>query len=315
MGFEQSKWVWMNGDLVPWDRANLHVSAHALHYGTAVFEGIRCYATDRGPAIFRLREHLARMYASAAIYGLVIPCTPAQLCEACCSVVRRNGFDSCYVRPICYYGSATLGLVPDPCPPQLAVLAWPWGLLHGAESLEKGVRITVSPWLKFDSRMMPATAKASGQYLNSILAVRDAKKRGFDEAVLLSVDGFITEGPGENLFLVKNGKIFTNDERQPILMGITRQSVIELAGDLGIEIQIRDLRIDDLLAADEAFFTGTAAEVAPICQLDDKTIGAGKRGPVTTKLQKAFAAVTQGRDPKHQDWLHSVGTEKSSAQA
>jgi branched-chain amino acid aminotransferase len=310
VGFEKSKWVWMNGQLVPWDRANLHVSAHALHYGTAVFEGIRCYATDHGAAIFRLREHLARMYASAAVYGIEIPSTPAQLCEACCAVVRRNGFDSCYVRPICYFGSATLGLVPDPCPPQLAVLAWPWGLLHGAESLEKGVRITVSPWLKFDSRMMPATAKASGQYLNSILAVRDAKKRGFDEAVLLSVDGFITEGPGENLFIVKDGKVFTNDERQPILMGITRQSVLELARDLGIEVVIGDLRLEDLRSADEAFFTGTAAEVAPIRQIDDVTIGAGVRGPVTTKLQSAFAAVTQGRDPKHQDWLHRVGVDK-----
>ena len=313
MAFEQSKWVWMNGELVPWDRATLHVSSHALHYGTAVFEGIRCYATDNGPAIFRLREHLARMYASAAVYGLKIPCTQSDLADACCEVVRRNNLDSCYLRPICYYGSATLGLVPDACPPQLAVLAWPWGLLHGADSLEKGVRITVSPWLKFDSRMMPASAKASGQYLNSILAVRDAKKRGFDEAVLLSVDGFITEGPGENLFFVKNGKLFTNDERQPILMGITRQSVIELARDLGIEVVIRNSTLEDLLAADEAFFTGTAAEVAPIRQIDDVTIGAGRRGPITAKLQNAFAAVTQGRDPKHQDWLYSVGTGKAIA--
>ena len=310
MGFEQSKWVWMNGELVAWDQANLHVSAHALHYGTAIFEGIRCYATDRGPAIFRLREHLDRMYASAAVYGLKIPYTPAQICEACCLVVRRNGFSSCYVRPICYYGSGTLGLVPDPCPPQTAVLAWPWGLLHGAESLEKGVRITVSPWLKFDSRMMPATAKASGQYLNSILAVRDAKKRGFDEAVLLSVDGFITEGPGENLFLVKDGKLFTNDQRQPILMGITRQTVLELAQDLGIEAAIRDLRLEDLFSADEAFFTGTAAEVAPIRQVDDRTIGAGARGPLTAELQSAYLDVTTGRNPKHQDWLHSVGVGK-----
>ena len=310
MGFEQSKWVWMNGELVAWDRANLHVSAHALHYGTAIFEGIRCYATDRGPAIFRLREHLNRMYASAAVYGLKLPYTQAQMCEACCSVVRQNGFSSCYVRPICYYGSATLGLVPDPCPPQTAVLAWPWGLLHGAESLEKGVRITVSPWLKFDSRMMPATAKASGQYLNSILAVRDAKKRGFDEAVLLSVDGFITEGPGENLFLVKEGKLFTNDERQPILMGITRQTVLELAQELGIEVSIREMRLEDLFSADEAFFTGTAAEVAPIRQVDDMTIGKGARGPVTAKLQSAYLDVTTGRDPKHQDWLHSVGVGK-----
>jgi branched-chain amino acid aminotransferase len=162
--------------------------------------------------------------------------------------------------------------------------------------------------------MMPASAKASGQYLNSILAVRDAKERGFDEAVLLSIDGFITEGPGENLFFVKNGKLFTNDERQPILMGITRQSVIELARDLAIEVVIRNSTLEDLLAADEAFFTGTAAEVAPIRQIDDVTIGAGRRGPITAKLQNAFAAVTQGRDPKHQDWLHSIGTGKAIAQ-
>jgi branched-chain amino acid aminotransferase len=306
VGFEESKSVWMNGELVPWDRATLHVSSHALHYGTAVFEGIRCYATDHGPAIFRLREHLNRMYASAAVYGLAIPYTPAQMCEACCSVIRCNGFRSCYVRPICYYGSATLGLVPDPCPVQVAILAWPWGLLHGAESLEQGVRVTVSPWLKFDSRMIPATAKACGQYLNSILAVRDAKQRGFDEAVLLTVDGLISEGPGENLFIVKNGRLLTNDERQPILMGITRQSVLALAQDLGLEVVIRELRLNDLSSADEAFFTGTAAEVAPICQVDEVTIGDGRRGPITRNIQSAFSSVTQGKDPKHQDWLHKV---------
>jgi branched-chain amino acid aminotransferase len=306
VGFEESKWVWMNGELVLWEHATLHVSSHALHYGTAVFEGIRCYATDRGAAIFRLPEHLNRMYASAAVYGLAIPYSPAQMCEACCSVIRRNGFSSCYLRPICYYGSATLGLVPDACPVQVAVLAWPWGLLHGADSSEKGVRITVSPWLKFDSRMMPATAKACGQYLNSILAVRDAKQRGFDEAVLLTMNGLISEGPGENLFIVKNGTLLTNDERQPILMGVTRQSVLELARDLGLEVAIRELRLDDLSSAEEAFFTGTAAEVAPICQLDDRIIGTGLRGPVTTKIQSAFSAVTQGKDPKHQDWLHPV---------
>jgi branched-chain amino acid aminotransferase len=306
VGFEESKSVWMNGELVPWDRATLHVSSHALHYGTAVFEGIRCYATDHGPAIFRLREHLNRMYASAAVYGLAIPYTPAQMCEACCSVIRCNGFRSCYVRPICYYGSATLGLVPDPCPVQVAILAWPWGLLHGAESLEQGVRVTVSPWLKFDSRMIPATAKACGQYLNSILAVRDAKQRGFDEAVLLTVDGLISEGPGENLFIVKNGRLLTNDEHQPILMGITRQSVLALAQDLGLEVVIRELRLNDLSSADEAFFTGTAAEVAPICQVDEVTIGDGRRGPITRNIQSAFSSVTQGKDPKHQDWLHKV---------
>jgi branched-chain amino acid aminotransferase len=306
VGFEESKSVWMNGELVPWDRATLHVSSHALHYGTAVFEGIRCYATDHGPAIFRLREHLNRMYASAAVYGLAIPYTPAQMCEACCSVIRCNGFRSCYVRPICFYGSATLGLVPDPCPVQVAVLAWPWGLLHGAESSEQGVRVTVSPWLKFDSRMIPATAKACGQYLNSILAVRDAKQRGFDEAVLLTVDGLISEGPGENLFIVKNGRLLTNDEHQPILMGITRQSVLALAQDLGLEVVIRELRLNDLSSADEAFFTGTAAEVAPICQVDEVTIGDGRRGPITRNIQSAFSSVTQGKDPKHQDWLHKV---------
>jgi len=189
---------------------------------------------------------------------------------------------------------------------QVAVLAWPWGLLHGAESLEQGVRVTISPWLKFDSRMIPATAKACGQYLNSILAVRDAKQRGFDEAVLLTVDGLISEGPGENLFIVKDGRLLTNDERQPILMGITRQSVLELAQDLGLEVVIRELRLNDLSSADEAFFTGTAAEVAPICQLDEVTIGDGRRGPITRNIQTAFSLVTQGKDPKHQDWLHRV---------
>src|SRR5262244_336959 len=253
----------MNGQVVRWQAATLHVSSHALHYGSGVFEGIRCYETAQGPALFRLWDHLDRLYASAAVYELKIPYSREQLAEAVCEIVRRNGFTNCYVRPICFLGSSSLGVHPRNCPLETALLAWPWEAYLGAEGLERGVRITVSPWQKFHSRMMPTTAKACGQYLNSMLAVRDAVARGFDEAILLDKDGCIAEGSGENLFLVVDGKVVTNDERHSILLGITRDAVIRIAADVGYEVIVRAIRLEEMLKADEAFFTGTAAEVTP----------------------------------------------------
>jgi branched-chain amino acid aminotransferase len=306
MSFESSKWVWMNGASVRWDEATVHVSAHGLHYGSGVFEGVRCYETEEGPALFRLDAHLERLYYSAEVYGLEIPYTRGELEEAVCETVARNEFQSCYVRPICFYGSRSLGVNPRGCPVEVAVMAWPWGEYLGAGGLAGGVRVTVSPWLKFDSRMMPTTAKACGQYLNSLLAARDAASRGFAEALLLDVEGRIAEGSGENLFVVKGGRLVTNDERSPILLGITRDAVLQLARGLGYEVETRALTTDDLRAADEVFFTGTAVEVTPVTELDGTPIGGGARGPVTESIQRAFFDVTSGRDARYAHWLRHV---------
>src|ERR1051326_2007393 len=307
MSFEQSKYVWMNGDVVPWAAATTHVSAHALHYGSGVFEGMRCYETSLGPAIFRLDSHLDRLYSSAEIYGLEISYPPEELSDAVCEVIRRNDFNSCYVRPICYFGSGSLNVHPRNCPVEVVVLAWPWTTYLGAAGLEQGVRVAVSPWRKFHSLMMPTTAKACGQYLNSILAVRDAVDRGYAEALLLDADGNVTEGSGENLFLVRDGRLLTNDDRHSILLGITRDAVLKIAEDLGYRIEIKALELEDLLTADQAFFTGTAAEVTPINQVDTTPIGSGLRGPVTREIQRAFFDATSGRDQRYIHWLHPVG--------
>lgn len=306
MVFDQSNWVWMNGRCVAWEDATAHVSVHALHYGTGVFEGVRCYATEDGPAVFRMQDHLDRLYASAAVYGMKIPYSPAEMEDAISEVILRNGFKSCYVRPICFYGSASLGLNPRNCPVEVAVLAWPWAALHGDQSLARGVRVTVSRWSKFHSQMMPTTAKACGQYLNSVLAVTDATNEGYDEALLLDAQGFIAEGAGENLFLFRDGKLYTNDERHSILLGITRDSVINIARGLGYEVEIGALSLCDLINAEEAFLTGTAAEVAPLCEIDGTLVGKGVRGEVTAQIQKAFFDITSGRDTRYRDWLHMV---------
>jgi branched-chain amino acid aminotransferase len=296
----------MNGELIPWSDATTHVSAHALHYGSGVFEGMRCYETTKGPAVFRLDAHLDRLYASAEVYGLAIPYTQAELTNAVCEVVRLNGFRSCYVRPLCYLGSRSLGVHPGNCPVEVVILAWPWAPYLGAEGLQQGVRVTVSPWRKFQSRMMPTTAKACGQYLNSMLAVRDAISRGFAEALLLDGDGNLAEGSGENLFLVRAGQLLTNDERHSILLGITRDAILRIAQDLGYSVEIRALQLDDMLSADEAFFTGTAAEVTPIREVDGTAIGRNTPGPVTEEIQRVFFAATSGNDDRYKDWLYPV---------
>ena len=309
MSFDSAKWVWMNGRCVRWDEATVHVSAHALHYGSGVFEGVRCYETEGGPALFRLDAHLERLYHSADAYGMEIPYTRGELDEAVCETVARNEFRSCYVRPICFYGSRSLGVNPRGCPVEVAVMAWPWGAYLGAAGQEEGVRVTVSPWLKFDSRMMPTTAKACGQYLNSILAVRDATSRGFAEALLLDTQGRIAEGSGENLFVVKAGRLHTNDERSSILLGITRDAVIRIARGLGLEVETHALTPEDLLTADEVFFTGTAVEVTPVSEVDGTPVGTGRRGPVTERIQRAFFDATSGRDGRYHGWLRHVAAQ------
>lgn len=306
MSFENVKYIWKNGEIIPWADATVHVSAHGLHYGSGVFEGIRCYETASGPAVFRLTEHMERFKASADAYSFKMPFDTAELVAATCDLISKNELSSCYIRPICYIGSGTLGVHPGNCPVEVAIMAWPWGAYLGSEGLEKGIRVTVSPWRKFHSSMMPTTAKACGQYLNSILAVQDAFARGFDEAILLDKDGKLAEGSGENLFVIKNGKVATNKADDSILMGITRDAVIEIAKTLGIEIESRTLELEELFDCDEAFFTGTAAEVTPIREIDEVIVSEGKRGPITKQIQDAFFEAVNGRDERFAKWLHRV---------
>ena len=308
MSFDESKWVWMDGRVIPWRNATTHVSAHGLHYGSGVFEGIRCYETTDGPAVFRLDAHLDRLYESAETYGITIPFTPEELVAGVDEIIRLNEFRSCYVRPICYLGSGSLGVHPGDSPVEVVILAWPWAPYLGAEGLKDGVRVTVSPWRKFQSRMMPTTAKACGNYLNSMLAVRDAVSRGYAEALLLDAEGHLAEGSGENLFIVHGGELLTNDERHSILLGITREAVLRIASDLGYHVKVRALELDDLLSADEAFFTGTAAEVTPIREVDGTPIGKSTPGVVTAEIQRVFFEATSGRDPRYKDWLHPIGS-------
>jgi branched-chain amino acid aminotransferase len=307
MSFQDVQFIWKNGELMPWANATVHVSAHALHYGSGVFEGIRCYETDLGPAVFRLDEHLDRLFKSAAVYGLRIPYTADELKGAILELIDANGFRGCYIRPICYFGSASLGVNPRNCPVEVAILTWPWAAYLGADGLENGIRVTVSPWRKFHSTMMPTTAKACGQYLNSILAVTEAADRGFDEGLLLDIDGRLAEGSGENLFVIKQQVITTNKATDSILMGITRDAVIEIADELGYTVETKPLELEDLLSADEAFFTGTAAEITPIREVDGKTIGSGTRGKVTTELQSTFFEAVAGKDSRFRKWLQPVG--------
>lgn len=307
--FEQTEWVWMDGSAVRWSDATVHVSAHGLHYGTGVFEGIRCYQTANGPAIFRLDAHLDRLFASAETHGIEIPFSREELVQGAYEVVLRNGFQSCYLRPICFYGSNTLGLLPKQCPVHVSIVAFPWDPMHGSRSLTEGVAVEVSRWVKFHGRMMPTTAKACGQYLNSILALRVASEHGFDDALLLNMDGTIAEASGENLFLVKDGRLVTNGVNDSILMGVTRDSVVTLARNLGLPFEIRSITVKELLEADEAFLTGTAAEVTPIRQVAEVTLSGGKPGPVTRKLQQAYFGAVKGSDTTYKHWLNFVPQE------
>jgi branched-chain amino acid aminotransferase len=298
--------IWLNGALVEWHEAKVHVLVHGLHYGSGVFEGIRCYATEKGSFIFRLKEHLERMYRSAEAYRMEIPYTLAELGEAIKETIRVNGIDACYIRPIAFYGYHHLGLNPTGCPVDVAVAVWRWGAYLGEDAVDGGIRCTISPWRRLDPSTLPVTAKAVGHYLNSILASLDAKERGFSEAILLDTKGYVAEGPGENIFIVKTGILYTPEASSSILAGITRASVIELAHDMGFEVVEKRITKDELFTADEAFFTGTAAEMAPIREIDGVTIGGGKRGEVTSVLQKKFFAVLNAREPKYLKWLEPV---------
>jgi len=305
MSFEKTRWVWQNGEFLRWDEAKIHSSAFGLHYGVGVFEGLRCYETAEGSAVFRLKEHMDRLYASAQVYQLGIPYSQEELNEAICETIRRNDFTNCYIRPTAYFDSGSLG-IRAVCPVGVNILTWEWPNDFGAEKLAKGMRVTVSPYKKFHSSMIPTTAKATGNYLNSILAVREAASRGYDEAVLLDMYGNLAEGAVENIFLVKNGRLLTNDQNSSILLGITRDSAMRIARDLGYEVEVRALKLDELLDADEAFLTGTAIEITPIREVDGRAIGAGARGPVTEAIQKTYFDVVAGRRQEYRHWLYPV---------
>ena len=297
--------IWYDGKLVPWCNANIHVLTHSLHYGLAVFEGLRAYKTTSGAAIFRLKEHTERLFNSAHIYMMKIPYTRDEIMAAQKEVVRANKLDECYIRPIAFYGSEKIGVSPKGASVHVAIAAWPWGAYLGADAIEKGIRVKTSSFARHHVNVSMCRAKYSGTYANSILANLEATEHGYDEGLLLDVDGFVAEGSGENLFMVKNGCLY-EPELTSALIGITRDSVIALAREMGYSVSARRITRDDLYIADEAFFTGTAAEVTPIRELDGRTIGEGKRGPITTRMQKAFFDCVTGKAEKHSDWLTPV---------
>jgi len=276
-----------------------------LHYGLSVFEGERAYKTDKGPAIFRLKEHTDRLFNSAHIYRMNMPYTREQIMDACCEVVRANNLDSCYIRPIAFYGSEKMGVSPKGAVTHVAIAAWPWGAYLGEEGLQKGIRVKTSSYARHHVNVTMARAKFAATYANSILANTEAVQDGYDEALLLDVDGFVAEGAGENVFVIKDGCIY-EPEIASALVGITRSTIISLAREMGMEVKSKRLTRDDIYIADECFFTGTAAEVTPVRELDNRTIGAGTRGPITEELQKRYFDVVYGRNEKYEHWLTRV---------
>lgn len=296
-------WVWLNGAFSKSEDLRVHYFTHALHYGSGVFEGIRCYETARGPAVFRLREHMERLLASARVYGLAIPWGAADLAGAALETVHRNDVRNAYVRPLAFYGEGPIHLTPrQRCPTEVLIAVRPLGAYLGDEGLARGVKVIVSSWRKFDRSMLPPTVKGCGHYTNSILAAQEAAANGAVEAILLNADGTVAEATGENVFFVKGGRLTTNGEASNILPGITRASVLTLASDLGIPTEVRPFRPEELFEADEVFLTGTAAEVTPVAAIDDRAIPCGGDG-VTARLQKAYFDAVRGRDPRHAAWL------------
>ncbi len=298
--------IWLDGELVAYDKAQVHVLTHSLHYGLAVFEGMRCYQCDDGrSAIFRAPEHIRRLHDSAHILEMPIPYSDEELLKASADVVRTNRFTECYIRPIAFYGEGEMGLAARGNKTRVAIAAWPWGAYLGKESVEKGVRLKTSSFARFHHNSMLPAAKASGNYINSILAGYEARRSGYDEALLLDTMGFVAEGSGENIFSVREGVVMT-PPLASILPGITRASVIRILGDLGVPVVEQLFPRDALYIADEAFMTGTAAEVTPVRELDDRMIGTGQPGPITRKVQEVFQRVLHGREDQYRSWLYYV---------
>ena len=286
--------IWMDGELVPWADAKVHVLSHALHYGSGVFEGIRAYHTPKGPAVFRLEEHLKRLVRSAKLYYMPVPYSIERLYDATFALIEGNGLEHCYIRPIIFRGYGEMGLFPLNAPVEVVIAAWPWGAYLGEEGIERGIRAKISSIQSLDHTALARAAKATGQYLNSILAKVEVTNAGYDEAIMLTAHGHVAEGSGENIFVVRNGVLMTPPPSDGVLEGITRDSVMQIARAEGIEVQERTLARSDLVIADELFFTGTAAEIVPIREVDDQLIG--DPGPITRRMQERFRAIVEGRD-------------------
>jgi branched-chain amino acid aminotransferase len=301
---EKSDWIWMNGELVPWDEATVHVLSHGLHYGTGVFEGIRCYETDRGPGVFRLREHLRRLEMSAELYYLRLPFTAEELRQATHEVIGRNGLQSCYIRPLAMRGYGEMGLYAQTAPIDVMIAVWSWGAYLGEEGKRNGVRAKVSSWRRISPASLIPHAKASGQYLNSILAKTESAQAGYDEAILLDERGLVCEGSGENIFLVREGQLVTPGHTASILDGISRKSVIQIAADLGYTVVERDVARAELYLAEEAFLVGTAAELVPVREIDDHELG--EPGEITRVIQAKFEDALHGRAQEYAEWLDIV---------
>jgi branched-chain amino acid aminotransferase len=304
MPIEPVEKIWMDGELVDWADANVHILTHSLHYGLGVFEGIRAYETDRGPAIFRLDDHIDRLFASAKIFMIDIPYTHDELAEACREVVRVNDLPSCYIRPIVYLGYGEMGLNPLPCPVNVSVACWPWGTYLGDDGVKHGVRVKISSWKRHDPNILPPAAKGTGMYINSSLAKVEALKAGYDEAVMLSTHGHVSECTGENIFLVNRGTIYTPPVHAGALEGITQDSIFAIARDHDIPFEAEHILRSDLYTADEAFLSGTAAEVVPIRSVDDRELG--EPGPITRLLQETYFNAVRGLDDRYKDWLDHV---------
>ena len=292
--------IWMNGELVDWNDARIHVGAHGLHYGSGVFEGIRAYETAKGTAVFRLTEHLKRLVNSARLLGFELGYTVEELRAACHGLIAANGLPECYLRPIAFVGYGELGVSAVGNPIDVVIMSWPWATYLGEEGLKNGIRAKISSWQRIGPNVIPHVAKATGVYLNSMLAVHEANRAGYDEAILLTAEGFVADGSGENVFIVKDGELYTPDLSTSILPGITRDTVIQIAQDLGYTVHEKSLIRSDLYLADEAFMTGTAAEVTPLRAVDDVEIGVG---PITLELQEAYLDTARGRSERWAQWL------------
>ncbi len=298
--------IWMDGKLVDWADAQIHVLTHGLHYGSGVFEGIRAYPTDSGPAVFRLKEHIDRLFLSAKILMMEIPFSPEELVEATKSVVKVNELDSCYLRPIAYLGYGEMGLNPLNCEVNVAIAAWPWGAYLGDDGIANGIRVKISSWQRHDPNSVPPAAKCTGMYVNSSLAKVEAVKSGYDEAIILSSSGVVSECTGENIFVYRNGKLITPPTSAGALEGITRSAIMEIASDLGVKVVEENLLRSDLYLSDEMFLTGTAAEVVPVASVDDRKVGQGRPGEITKAIQSVYFDAVRGRAPKYKAWLDHV---------
>ena len=297
---QETEKIWMNGELVDWAEARVHVGAHGLHYGTGVFEGIRCYETERGPAVFRLDDHLRRLQNSARLLYMELPYSIEELRQACFDTIGANGLSECYLRPIAFYGYGELGVHTGTNPVDVAIMSWPWGAYLGEGSQQQGVRVMISSWRRVGPNTIPHAAKATGVYLNSMLATHEARRAGYDEAIMLTEEGRVADGPGETIFLVKDGTIYTPDLSASILPGITRDSVVQIAQDLGHPVVEKELIRTELYLADELFMTGTAVEITPVQSVDDHEVGVG---PITLELQQAYADTVRGRTERWGHWL------------